>query len=390
MASDVTGRLPRWIASSLVALGISGGLPAAVDDPPEQELRAVRSRIEALQRGIGRDMERRDALTARLRDTELLAASVSRNLEALRAERRSSEARREAMAAERGMRLLRLADEREALVRQLRLAYANGRQERLKLLLTQEDAALIGRLMVYYRYLSQHRAERIGLVHEQLVELERLEQRVAAEAARLRDLERQRSEELEALEAARQERKRLVAALDERIREQDAEMAEMRARETALVELLDELRQVFADFPVQAERPFADLKGELAWPIDGSVLADFGEQRAGRSLKWNGVLLAAQRGTPVRAIANGRVAYADWLPGMGLLVVVEHGDGYMSLYGHHDSLNKTAGDWVSPGEVLGTVGDTGGQARPALYFEIRQGRVPRNPHPWFKQRLAGR
>ena len=121
-----------------------------------------------------------------------------------------------------------------------------------------------------------------------------------------------------------------------------------------------------------------------------SGIADYGELRAGARLRWNGVLLGANRGTEVHAVANGRVAFADWLPGLGLLVIVEHGDGYMSLYGHNDTLRKAAGDWVRPGEVLATLGDSGGQAHPALYFEIRRGKTPQNPHAWFRKKLARR
>ena len=145
-----------------------------------------------------------------------------------------------------------------------------------------------------------------------------------------------------------------------------------------------------AGFPVDADEPFSRLKGKLAWPVQGRVAGDFGQPRGAGPVKWNGVLLEAPAGTPVRAVYHGRVAFADWLQGLGLLVIVDHGGGYMSLYGHNEALLKESGDWVEPGESIAQVGDTGGQARPGLYFEIRLNGEPVNPNPWIAKRPAGR
>jgi len=128
------------------------------------------------------------------------------------------------------------------------------------------------------------------------------------------------------------------------------------------------------------------LSGRLTWPVAGRLIQDYGQPRGNGRLRWNGVLIAAPAGREVRAVYHGRVAYADWLPGLGLLVVVDHGDGYLSLYGHNESLLKSAGDWVAPGDVLATVGQSGGQATPALYFEIREGREPVDPGDWVTRR----
>jgi septal ring factor EnvC (AmiA/AmiB activator) len=145
-----------------------------------------------------------------------------------------------------------------------------------------------------------------------------------------------------------------------------------------------------AGLPVEGDQPFATLKGKLSWPVQGRLAGDFGQPRAGSVVKWNGVLLEAAAGTAVRAVYHGRVAFADWLPGLGLLVIIDHGGGYMSLYGHNEALLKESGDWVQPGETIAQVGDTGGQARPALYFEIRFKGEPVNPHTWITRPTAGR
>src|SRR5690606_973826 len=145
-----------------------------------------------------------------------------------------------------------------------------------------------------------------------------------------------------------------------------------------------------AAFPVAADEPFPKLKGKLPWPVQGRLTGDYGEPRDGGPLKWNGVLVEAERGTPVRAIYHGRVVFAEWLAGLGLLLIVDHGDGFMSLYGHNDALLKEAGDWVAPGEPIAQVGDSGGQARVGLYFEIRRDGEPVNPHQWIAGSASGR
>ncbi len=131
------------------------------------------------------------------------------------------------------------------------------------------------------------------------------------------------------------------------------------------------------------------MRGQLAWPVQGTVLADFGDSRSS-GINWTGVLFGTDRGTQVRALYYGRVIYADWLPGLGLLLILEHSGGYLSLYGHTEQIFKSVGDWVAPGDVIATVGDSGGEARPELYFEMRKGSKPINPHPWFKQKLGSR
>jgi septal ring factor EnvC (AmiA/AmiB activator) len=346
--------------------------------------------MEALRSELRRATGERDAESAQLRETELRRAASRGKLDALRAELRRSEAALAELRREREARERALAAERGRLEQALRVAYIGGGQERLKLLLGQDDPGELARMMVYQSYLAESRAARVHAVREHLAGIGRLEAEAAETTARLRELETQRKAEVTALERAHAERAAAVAALDARIRRDSGALTEMESRERALAALLDQLRAALSDFPVQGERPFTSLRGRLSWPVSGRLLADFGELRAGARLRWNGVLLGAERGAEVRAVANGRVAFSDWLPGLGLLVIVEHGDGYMSLYGHHETLSRSAGDWVRPGDVLGTLGDSGGQARPALYFEIRRGKTPQNPHPWFAQKLARR
>ena len=144
------------------------------------------------------------------------------------------------------------------------------------------------------------------------------------------------------------------------------------------------LGELLADIPQSPSdaRPFKQQKGKLPWPTSGPFLATFGEPRKQGGLTWNGVLISAKHGTPVRAISHGRVAFADWLQGFGFITIIDHGEGYMSLYGHNETLVKQAGDWVDAGEVIATSGDSGGQPMPGVYFEIRSRGKPVNPSRW--------
>ena len=373
-------RLLRYLCLTLALSSVTWAQPADQQNK-ERELEQVRQRIGKLRNVIDADVHKRDKVMGRLRDIERLRGSVQTNLARLRTERESSEARHAALLEQKASREQELAAQRDALGRQLRTAYLNGREERLKMLLNQRDAAALGRHSVYYRYLVEARVSQIRQVEEHLSELQRIEADVAQERAHLRKLEDKRNEELQSLEQALSQRRELLDSLQRQISDRGSELTRLRREEQALVKLLEELERVLAEFPVEAQQPFTSLKGRLAWPVEGRVIGDFGTPRAGKEMKWNGVLVEAERGAYVRAVAHGRIAYADWLPGLGLLVVIEHGDGFLSLYGHNERLDKAAGDWVDAGDVIGTVGDSGGQPRPALYFEIRRGRTPLNPHP---------
>ncbi len=185
------------------------------------------------------------------------------------------------------------------------------------------------------------------------------------------------------LEQARTKRSQVLASIEAQTQTKTENLARLRAQQAGLEKLLRELRAAMARAPMEGGEAFARLRGRLAWPAAGRVVARFGESRAG-ALKWDGVLLATERGAPVHAVAPGRVIYADWLPGLGLLAIVDHGEGYMSLYGHNERLYKAVGDRVATGDELAASGDTGGSSRPELYFEIRKAGKPVDPRPWFR------
>ncbi|MDH3842127.1 MAG: peptidoglycan DD-metalloendopeptidase family protein [Chromatiales bacterium] len=371
--------------AAILLVAASSGLPAADE---EAELEALRGRMTDMRRALESDQGKRSAAETELRKVETDIGERNAALRRLRDQqsetaRRIGELERERVAVE-----ARIGVERDSLAAQVRAAYVTGRNERLKLLLNQQDPAHLGRMVVYYDYFNRMRRDTIASVSADLARLNAVAAEQETEAMRQRQLEQRQSQELDKLEQARARRAEVLVAVDASIRAKGDAIAEMETQAATLEKLVEELREVLRDFPVEADAPFADVKGQLAWPLRGRLLRDFGQPRAQGRLKWDGVLVGAAPGTQVKAVYHGRVAYADWLTGLGLLVILEHGDGYLTLYGHNESVFKSVGEWVAPGETIAEVGDSGGQAQPALYFEIRRGRQPQNPHRWFANGLA--
>lgn len=367
-------------ACACLAVGARGANVAS-----EKQLREVQSRIERLSRQVAERTAERDALTAGLADIETGIAAAEQRRRELGGEQAAARARLAETEREIARQQTVLAAEHAELARQLRSAYTSGRQERIKLVLNQGSPAELGRMLVYYQYLNDARIDNMSAIEALLGNLASLREDALDTEARLVRLAEQTEALLRSLAADRDARQQLVVKIDRQLADDDALITELRAREQELSALIEELSSILADYPIDAEAPMSSLRGSLTWPVAGTLTSGFGAPRAGGKVRSKGVVLAADAGTDVRAIYHGRVAFADWLPGMGLLIIIDHGEGLMSLYGYNETLQKTVGDWISPGDVIATVGNTGGQSRAALYFELRNGKRAINPRPWFRQ-----
>ena len=388
LRARVRGVGPLWL---LVAAGCVGGLAAAAAAPKpeadakkaEAELQSVKSEIERVTREVSASQVERDRLTRDLKSAELSVGHAREALSDLKRQRAAHAARRSALATEKREREAQLDKNRGNLAGEIRAAYTIGRQEPLKILLNQEDPALAGRMFAYYGYFGRARAAEIRIIQDDVQRLADLAAGLDAEDAALARLEQQQRTELSALERARAQRSQVLAGLEAESRTRAQNLERLRAQQAGLEQLLRELRAAMERFPLETNEAFARLRGKLAWPVSGHLVARFGDARAG-GVRWDGVLVATERGNPVKAVCGGRVIYADWLPGLGLLAIVDHGDGYLSLYGHNERLYKAAGERVAAGETLAAAGDTGGTGRTELYFEIRKGGKPVDPRPWFR------
>jgi septal ring factor EnvC (AmiA/AmiB activator) len=350
----------------------------------ERELEAVRDRISDLKESMDRRARRRDEITSELQAAEVDIVEKRNYLKDIERQLAVSEKRKAEIGERLAQRQAELDGESAQLEAQVRAAYTSGKQERIKLLLNQHDPATLGRLLTYHRYMSEFRGRNIETINGVIAELAELRAEATAEEQRLAGLVETRQAELANLDSAQQKRRTLLASLKARIAEEGSEIERLAAEEEDLARLIAELTSILSDYPITSEEPFSSFKGRLTWPLAGTLLHDFGQPRAG-GLKWNGIVFAAPRGREVRAVYHGRVVFADWLAGMGLLVIVDHGEGFMTLYGYNESTLKSAGDWVAPGDVIATVGDSGGQPQTGLYFELRQGTQPVNPRAWVSR-----
>jgi septal ring factor EnvC (AmiA/AmiB activator) len=370
----------------LAAVAVGQDSSGEVTKVKEQELEEVRERISELKQSMDAAAEDRDRLTGELQELDIAISEQRMRIAEIEREQKYTANKKQKLDQELAERERHLDEESRALAAQVRTAYMSGSQEKIKLLLNQRDPATLGRLMAYYRYLNDYRAENIEAVVEQIKKLDALRAQIAAEEARLSTLARSRYDELGRLNTSQESRKELLASLRRKIANEGEEVTRLAAQEKDLTRLIAELTSILSDYPITSEQPFSEHKGRLTWPVAGTLRHDFGQPRVGGRIKWNGVVLAAPRGREVRAVYHGRVAFADWLAGMGLLVIVDHGEGYMTLYGYNETILKNTGDWVAPGDVIATVGDSGGQPQAGLYFELRRGTKPENPRRWVTKK----
>jgi len=374
------------IALLVALLWLPPPLDAAAQGKTEAELRALREKIERITQQVSRDALERDRLSGNLRSAELSLGRARGELEHANREYADRSSRRAALAQERLQQQQALVSERAALAGQLRVAYMIGSQEPLKLLLNQQDPLHSGRLFAYYGYFSRARADQIAHIQAHVQRVDDLDLQLQQQQAGLATLKAAQQQQTQQLEQARNERQQVLANLTAAARTREQSLARLKSQQADLEGLLKELnRSLKSVAPPDNATAFGRARGQLPWPVAGRLTAQFGETRAS-GVKWEGVVIATERDAPIRAVSAGRVVYADWLPGMGLLVILDHGEGYMSLYGHNDRLLKAAGESVAAGEAIAAAGDTGGRAAPELYFEIRRGGKPVNPAPWFKAR----
>jgi murein hydrolase activator len=359
-------------------------LPAPSQAQTQAQLRALRAQIAAIRDKVSQDAVQSDRAAQELQAAEVSVTAARGKLADLRREHTERTANRANVAAEQRRREADVTAMRAGLALQMRAAYLIGREQPLKLLLNQEDPARAGRMFVYYSYFGRARAGVIAAIDTDIHKLADLDVQLAADERRLDALQSATADELKQLEAARAERDTALVAIKADSRSSAQVLQRLQAQQTALTALLRDLNRAREPFPGDSSGAFGGLRGRLAWPVGGHLAARFGQVRAG-ALKWDGMLIDTQRGADVRAVYRGRVIYADWLPGLGLLTIIDHGDGYLSLYGHNDRLYKAVGDTVTAGDVIAASGDSGGSSRPQLYFEIRQGSRPVDPGPWFRQ-----
>lgn len=382
---------PGWPATAIALALLTGAWPALSpltaqsSEDVQAELEELRADIRTISQRLERERARRKSEQAALAKTEQELARLALELRHTREQLEQARTRELELVARAAALEKTVAERRATLAEQLRIAYRVGFRSRLKALLNQEDPAEISRVLALHGYLGRARLSAIAALNDELEQLEAVRAEQREVARRLQALaERQAAAKADQDQALLQ-RQAALDALDNSIRDQAARLAEMRAAAEELESLLGELANALADIPPGTEiEPFADLRGRLPMPVDAPVRAAFSDTRSG-DVTWQGWLIEAGVGDPVRAVAYGRVAYADWLRGYGMMLIVDHGDGFMTLYGQNQSLIAEVGDWVGPGDVVALAGNTGGNSAPGLYFQIRRAGQPVDPVGWIQR-----
>jgi septal ring factor EnvC (AmiA/AmiB activator) len=377
--------LRKSIFAALLLLTAPAVLGADDIDAAKAQLEQLRQRIGKLQSTLDSAEKTRQALLQELRSTERRIGRAALDLRQVGKALQQQRKRLGRLRSERAEQRQNLAVQQEALRKQVRSAYAMGRQERVKILLNQQDPAMVSRIMVYYDYLNQARIERANEIGRILDMLQRTEAQIALEEERLLQLREKKESDIQRLELARAGRQEVMTALTVDIRTKGEELSGLQQDEKGLQELLGRLRRELAALPVEpvTRKPFSALKGKMRWPSNGLLAARFGADK-GSGLRWDGVMISAREGSEVRAVYHGRVVFADWFRGFGLLLIIDHGNGYMSLYGHNQTLFKEIGEWVDADEPVALVGSSGGRLKAGLYFEVRHKGRPVNPKAWCR------
>lgn len=350
----------------------------------KQELLELKKDIQSLQKNLKSKKRQQSKAISRLKSAEKQIATTAKILRSTKRQLGQKEAELRKLRRQQKNLEQNKTKQKKVLAAQLKSVFVSGKQEYLKMLLNQEDPEALGRMLVYYDYMNKARTEKVEELQKTLAQLENIDKTIQSEILKLNILKKSKEEETDRLNKLKQRRKKLVDNLAKEIEQKSEKLTELQINAKELQELIDSVREALnkIDFSQPLEG-LKSLKGKLRWPTKGKRLLNYGSKLA-EGLKSKGVLIGAPEGNSVNAIHYGRVVYADWLRGFGLLLIIDHGKGYMSLYGYNQALYKEVGDWVEAGESIATVGQSGGQQRSGLYFEMRHQGKPFNPRRWFR------
>ena len=360
----------------------------------KEELQQLRNRIGALQKTLAAAEEARSETADALRESERAISETNRVLRELGEEQRAVNARLADLQEQSRRTGSDIEAQRARLARLLYQQHIGAQPDALKLLLNREDANLIAREFHYLTYLARARAALIGSLRANLGHITDLTQETNQQRAELLTIDTEQQALRKRLETEKNARKAVLLKVSRQVETQRREISTLRRDENRLAKLVDQLSQMLARTkpgPLHNERvpeaggdsgAFSQLKGRLYLPVRGELRSRFGSPREGSGVLWKGLFIAAATGQEVKAIATGRVVFADWLRGFGNLLIIDHGSGYMSLYGNNESLYKQVGDATRSGETVAAVGNSGGNMDSGLYFEIRHQGKAFDPLAW--------
>ncbi|MBI5430522.1 MAG: peptidoglycan DD-metalloendopeptidase family protein [Nitrosomonadales bacterium] len=362
----------------------------------QQELENLRKKISAVQREINKTSESKSEAADDLRESERAISDINRRLAELAAQRQATDLKLNGLQAqERGL-LGNLAQQQGLLNRLLYQQYLGGKQEHLKLLLSGRNPNQTARDLQYYRYIARDRASWLTLLRNNLARLDEVSKRMREQRAELASLQARQSAQRHLLEKQQRARQQTLGKISRQLRQQRREIKHLQRDENRLSQLVQKIaamlaqrrsNSIFRNDNLPDDRfdgsPFPQLKGKLVLPVKGGVTNRFNTPRPDSTVLWKGLFLRTSSGQAVKAIAAGRVVFADWLRGFGNLLIIDHGNNYMSLYGNNETLYKQVGDVLRGGDTIAATGNSGGNEDFGLYFELRHEGKPLDPMKWL-------
>jgi septal ring factor EnvC (AmiA/AmiB activator) len=374
------------LAALLTGLLLAPQAPADDKALKQRELKGVLQKIDKLKQAINVKEDSKSQYIKQLKAIEGNIGQVNRKVREINAQSTKRKSELSELRQTRLQHQRSLSRENDYLAEQIYAAFTLGRQEKVKLLFSQQAPADLQRNLVYYQYFSNARVALIDRVQTSIDKIIETETEIQKAQAELQRDQQAVAAQKKRLNQDLNKRKTIVASLDSQLKKQGGSLSRLQDEALQLQNLINSIQQIFDETPdVEVSREaFAKLKGKLAWPVNGKVRRLFGRQKPSSDMRWQGVIIEAQSGSHVVAVSHGHVAFSDWLRGLGNLIIIDHGNSYLSLYGHNESLFKNAGEWVEAGEIIGSIGSSGGQKTPGLYFEIRKKGKPENPTRWCK------
>lgn len=348
----------------------------------EQELEQVQQQIKTTERQLKRQQQQLAKAEQQLQQSDRALANASTQLQQTEQQLSQIEQRGTELNQQQQQLQTELQQQQSQLAAQLKSAYSLGQHDYTRMLLNQQDAGKLERALTYYQYFNRARVKQLAEINKTVLELELIEKQLAEQQKQLQTTLTEQQRQQQKLLAVKAEQQQAVSQLQQLLKEQGNQLSYLRQNESSLQNTIDQLRAL-------AERSLELLgltsnKGKLRWPLNGPLLHGFGESRQG-GMRSRGILIQGREGNPVQAIADGRVIYADWLKGYGWVIVLDHGEGFMSLYGHNQNILKQPGEQIIAGETIALVGMSGGQANAGLYFEIREKGDAVNPLSWLSK-----
>lgn len=357
----------------------------AGDAESEAQAKALQHDIKKLKSWLQKARKEQSGVQKKLRTTEQninqLNRKIKTNQKTLKLEeKRLKKLQREQLSLKDSQLL-----QQHQLHQQIKTAYQMGQQPYLQVLFNQQRPDQVARALTYFDYLNKARGDKINQYRETLSRLDTLEQDLKQSQTQKQTLQDSLNQRHSKLIDAKKQRKTVLASLKQQISGKDKKLNQAIANQKRLQQLLDQVDNLALLTPIDSTKPFKKLRGKLPWPTSGKRMNRFGGLTGNSQQRWKGWLIRANEGTPVQAIHHGRVVFSDWLRGFGLLMILDHGNGYLSLYGRNQSLLHDTGEWVNAGDQIATVGNSGGFEKVRLYFEIRKKGKPQNPARWLSK-----